>query len=88
MLCKVCIHSTISMDQTWTIRADKTSDPIQVRYDEARRGYVITQDRIHVNTGVTHVVDADVEVAFVPETLEATKQEIDARCCANQPVVY
>lgn len=77
-----------SMNQTWTLQADNTPDPIHVRYDEARRGYVISQDRIHVISGVKHVVDADVEVAFVPETLEATKQEIDARCCANQPVVY
>ncbi len=76
------------MTQTWTLQADAAADPIHVRYDEARRGYVITQDRIHVISGIKHLVDADVEVAFVPETLEASDEEIRARCCGNQPVVY
>lgn len=76
------------MPTQWTIQADATADPVTIRYDAARRGYVVTQDRIHVISGVAHVVDAAVEVAFIPETLEATKEEIDARCCGNQPMVY
>ncbi len=76
------------MHNYWDIQGEGAADPIHVHYDAARRGYVITQDRIHVISGIKHVVEADVEVAFVPETLEATKVEIDAQCCGNQPVVY